>query len=151
MKFPEFNVNGDLPVDIYNATLAEVLEHFGKGSLQRQVVALRLKKVYFSAMQTKEVLRSIVYGSFVTNKENPNDVDIFMVMQDDFNPNTVVGKIRLIFKHLTSQEYEGASIFWGTKSGIIGDVDEFVAGWQIKRDQSRRGIIEIELEVHTDD
>jgi hypothetical protein len=151
MTFPAFNKNGDLPVGIYKAILEEVLKHFGQGSLQRQLVASRLKKVYFSAMQTKKVLRFIVYGSFVTDKVNPNDVDIFMVMQNDFDPDELSGKTRLIFKHLTTQEYEGASIFWGTKSGIIGDVDAFIAGWQIKRDKSRRGIVEIELEVQTDD
>lgn len=145
MKFPRFNENGDLPVGIYQATLPEVLEHFGKGSLQRQLVAGRLKKIYFFARATDQVLRFIVYGSFVTDKENPNDLDIFMLMKDDFNPDEVSGKSRLIFKHLTTQEYEGASIFWGTKSGIIGDADEFVKGWQIKRDKTRRGIIEVEI------
>jgi hypothetical protein len=29
MTFPEFNENGDLPVGIYQATLQEVLDHFG--------------------------------------------------------------------------------------------------------------------------
>jgi hypothetical protein len=90
-------------------------------------------------------LRFIVYGSFVSDKENPNDVDIFMLMEDGFDPNEVFGKSRLIFNHLTTQKYEGASIFWGTKSGIIGDVDEFIAGWQIKRDTTRRGILEVEI------
>jgi predicted nucleotidyltransferase len=118
MKFPEFNENGDLPVGIYQATLQEIVEHFGNGSLQRQLVARRLKKIHFFAKATNQVLRFIVYGSFVTAKENPNDIDIFMLIQDDFNPDEVSGKSRLIFKHLTTQEYEGASVFWGTKSGI---------------------------------
>lgn len=141
MTFPEFNENGDLPVDVYQATLQEVVEHFGNGSLQRQLVAGRLKKIYFFAKATNQVLRFIVYGSFVTAKENPNDIDIFMLMKDDFNPDEISGKSRLIFKHLTTQEYEGASIFWGTKSGIIGDAREFIKGWQIKRDKTRRGIV----------
>ena len=146
MTFPEFNENGDLPVDIYRATLREAVEHFGNGSLQRQLVARRLKKVYFSAKATNQVLRFIVYGSFVTAKENPNDVDIFILMKDNFDPDELYGKSRLIFKHLTTQEYEGASIFWGTKSGIIGDADEFIRGWQIKRDKMRRGIVEVEID-----
>lgn len=145
MAFPEFNENGDLPVGIYKATLQEVLEHFGKGSLQRQLVASRLKKVYFTANGSHQVLRFIVYGSFVSNKTSPNDVDIFMLMKDGFNPDDFTGKTRLIFKHLTTQEYEGASIFWGTKSGIIGEVEAFIEGWQIKRDKTKRGIIEVEI------
>ena len=145
MTFPDFNENGDLPVSIYPAMLQEVLEHFGKGSLQRQLVAQRLKKICFSAKETNQVLRFIVYGSFVTAKENPNDIDIFMLMKDGFNPDEVFGKSRLIFKHLTTQKYEGASIFWATKSCIIGDADDFIAGWQLKRDKTLRGIIEVKI------
>lgn len=68
MNFPEFNKNGDLPVDVYEATLQEVIEHFGNGSLQRQLIAGRLRKIYFFAKATNQVLRFIVYGSFVTAK-----------------------------------------------------------------------------------
>lgn len=146
MPFPEFNESGDLPVGIYKATLQEVLHHFAVGSLQRQLVAGRLKKIYFSALETDQVLRFIVYGSFVTAKENPNDVDIFILMKDGFDPDEVFGKSRLIFKHLTTQKYEGASIFWATESGIIGDVDEFIKGWQIKRGGERRGIVEVKID-----
>ena len=144
MTFPDFDENGDLPVGIYKATLQEVLEHFGQGSLQRRLVARRLEKIYLSAKATDKVLRFVVYGSFVTAKENPNDVDIFMLMEDEFDPDEVSGKSRLVFKHLTTQKYEGASVFWAAKSGIIGDADDFIAGWQIKRDSSRRGIVEVE-------
>ena len=146
MTFPDFNENGDLPVGIYEATLLEILDYFGAGSLQRQLVAGRLKKIYYSATATNQILRFIIYGSFITAKENPNDIDIFLLMKDGFDPDEVFGKSRLIFKHLTTQEYEGASIFWGTKSGIIGDVDKFIKGWQLKRDQTLRGIVEVKID-----
>ena len=42
MKFPEFNENGDLPISIYQATLQEVVEHFGNGSLQRQGFPIKI-------------------------------------------------------------------------------------------------------------
>jgi hypothetical protein len=143
MSFPEFNENGDLPVGIYKATLQEVIEHFGQGSLQRQLIAGRLNRIYYAATQTEQVLRFIIYGSFITDKENPNDIDIFMLMEDGFDPENFSGKVRLVFKHLTTQEYEGASVFWGTKTGIIGDTDDFIAGWQTKRDGTLRGIVEV--------
>jgi predicted nucleotidyltransferase len=145
MPFPDFNENGDLPVGIYKATLRKVIDYFGEGSLQRRLIARRLEKIYFSAKATGRVLRFIVYGSFVTGKENPNDIDIFILMEDSFNPDEVFGKSRLVFNHLATQKYEGASVFWGTKSGIIGDIDDFIASWQIKRDLTRRGIVEVEI------
>jgi hypothetical protein len=61
MAFPAFNENGDLPVAIYKATLQEVIDHFGKGSLQRQLVASRLKKIYDLAKITGKLSRFIIY------------------------------------------------------------------------------------------
>lgn len=123
--------------------MEEVVEHFGRGSLQRRLVARRLTKIYELAKSTNRLLRFIVYGSFVTNKPNPNDIDIFMLMEDGFDPDQISDETRLIFKHLSTQKYEGASIFWATKLGIIGDEDDFIADWQIKRDKTKRGIVEV--------
>ncbi|CAN5836592.1 hypothetical protein BH20ACI4_BH20ACI4_31750 [soil metagenome] len=143
MTFPEFNENGDLPVGIYKATLAEVIEHFGKGSLQRQLVAGRLAKIYRLARSTDQLSRFIIYGSFVTDKENPNDIDIFLVMNDDFEKYNYQGDVRSIFEHLESHNDLGASIFWSRRKFILGNEKLFVEDWQIKRDKTRRGIVEV--------
>jgi hypothetical protein len=143
MKFPEFNENGDLPVDIYKATLAEVLEHFGKGSLQRQVVAKRLIKIYKLVSSTNKLSRFIIYGSFVTSKENPNDIDIFLVMNDDFCKNIYSGDVRRIFEHLQTENKIKASIFWMLDSSVRVNEEVFINGWQQKRDGTKRGIVEV--------
>jgi hypothetical protein len=62
-NWPEFNEHGDLPVGIHQATLTEVIGHFGKGSLQRRQVAERLIHIYNLAHSTGHVARFIVYGS----------------------------------------------------------------------------------------
>lgn len=143
MTFPEFNENGDLPVGIYKATLKEVLDRFGQGSLQRQLVAGRLAKIYRLAKSTDQLSRFIIYGSFITNKPNPNDVDIFLVMDDNFDEHYFQGDVRSIFEHLESHNDFGASIFWSRRKFIIGSEQLFVEDWQIKRDKTRRGIMEI--------
>jgi predicted nucleotidyltransferase len=143
MTFPDFNENGDLPVGIYSATLQEVLEHFGKGSLQRRLVAGRLTKIYRLAKSTNQLLRFIIYGSFVTGKPNPNDVDIFLVMDDNFDKSHFQSNVRSIFEHLESNNDFGASIFWSRRKFIIGGEQLFVEDWQIKRDKTRRGIVEV--------
>jgi Family of unknown function (DUF6932) len=81
----DYDSNGDLPVGIHQATLAEVIEHFGQGNFQRQRVARRLTRIYDLAQSTGQVARFIVYGSFVTAKPFPNDVDVFMLMEDTFD------------------------------------------------------------------
>lgn len=121
MTFPDFNENGDLPVGIYKTALQEVLEHFGKGTLQRQLVAQRLVRIYRLARSTNQLLRFIIYGSFVTVKPNPNDIDVFLVMSDDFNKNRFPGDVKRIFEHLESEIDIGASIFWMLESSVLVD------------------------------
>lgn len=101
-EWPEFDDNGDLPVGIHQATIDEVVRHFGAGSLQRRLVAQRLERIFKLAISTGEVARFIVFGSFVTAKPEPGDVDIFMLGES-----------------------------------------EALQHWQIKRDNTRRGIVEV--------
>jgi hypothetical protein len=45
-RLPEHDSNGDLPSGIHQATLAEVVRHFGTSTLQRRIVARRLERIY---------------------------------------------------------------------------------------------------------
>lgn len=40
-KWPGFNKNGDLPAGIHQASLKDVVEHFGKGRFQRSILGQR--------------------------------------------------------------------------------------------------------------
>ena len=142
-EWPEFDDDGALPVGIHRATLSEVLKHFGIGSLQRRVVAQRLVRIYDLASGTGHLARFIIFGSFITAKPDPNDVDVFLLMEDSFAPQQLSGETEIIFDHLAAQEYEGASVFWLKKSGAIGGEQRAAEDWQIKRDKARRGIVEV--------
>lgn len=143
MIFPYFNQDGDLPVDIYPATLQEVLDHFGQGSLQRRLVAHRLTKIYRLAQSTGHLARFIVYGSFITAKPDPHDVDVFLVMRDGFNKSRLQNDVKRIFEHLESETDIGASIFWMTEASVAIDEKTFIEGWQTKRGGTRRAIVEV--------
>jgi hypothetical protein len=143
MKWPEFNEHGDLPVGIYQVTLAEVIEHFGGGSLQRQQVAERLVRIYDLANSTGQVARFIIYGSFVTAKSNPNDVDIFILMEDSFVPARVKGDAAIVFDHIAVHDREQASVFWATRRGVLGGEQSALEDWQYKRGNTKRGIVEV--------
>jgi hypothetical protein len=141
--WPDFNPLGDLPVGVHKATLDETIEHFGSGSLQRQLVARRLERIYNLAATTRRLARFIVFGSFITSKLAPNDVDIFMLMEDTFDLSRVSGEEAIIFHNRAAQNWEGASVFWIRRMAAIGGEEEVVRDWQIKRDGSRRGIVEV--------
>ncbi len=140
---PEFNDIGDLPIGIHSATLREVIERFGKDSAQRQIVAQRLERIYHLVLQTGHLSRLLVFGSFVTSKVEPNDVDVVIIMDDDFVADPFSGDTRLLFDHAVSQAHFGASIFWVRQFAALGDPKTFVEDWQIKRDGTRRGIVEV--------
>ena len=142
-KWSEFDDNGDLPGGIHQATLDEVLQHFGTGSVQRRLVGQRLERIYKLAQNTGRVARFIVFGSFVTAKPDPGDVDIFMLMEDSFDSNQVRGEAAIIFDHQAAQNVLGASVFWIRRLAAIGGEPEALRHWQIKRDNTRRGIVEV--------
>jgi len=75
MPLPDLNAMGDLPAGVHRATLAEVLRRFGSETGQRGVCTRRLSHVYGLALRTGCVKRLIVFGSFVTAKEKPNEVE----------------------------------------------------------------------------
>ena len=143
MPLPGFTEIGDLPPGIHRAALPDVIERFGSGSPQRRLLALRLERIYRIALETGHLLRFVVFGSFVTDKPEPNDVDVFMIMDDRFAFRRVTGEARLLFEHASGQSYFGCSAFWIRRLAAMGGEQRALEDWQIKRDGTKRGVIEI--------
>jgi len=143
VKLPEFNDQGDLPSGIHQATLSEVIERFGVRTTRRQVLALRLERIHQLASATGHLARFIVFGSFITIKLEPNDVDIFMLMEDTFDYDQLSGETRLLFDHPTAQTHFGSSVFWVRRLAALGGEQVTIEHWQIKRIGDLRGIVEI--------
>src|SRR5262249_50444420 len=131
--FPPSNLEGDLPPSVYPATLAEILAHFGTGTVQRQAVATRLERVYRLIQSTGQLFRFVVYGSFVTAKPEPGDVDVFFLMEDAFDAGAQAGELAILLNHLAAQDYFGASVFWATRRGALGGEQAAIEDWQVKR------------------
>lgn len=147
MALPEFDENGDLPPGVHPASFAEILDRFGHGSIQRSAVSDRLNRVYQHAIATGKLARFVVFGSYVTAKAEPNDVDIVMIMKDEFDLTKVTGDAALVFQHSEADAHFGASVFWTRRSGAIGGEQQMIEYWQARREGGRRGIVEIVLEA----
>jgi hypothetical protein len=144
VPLPEFDSAGDLPLGVHQAAFDEVVARFGQSTLQRQVVTARILRVYELASGTGKLERFIIFGSYVTAKPNPNDVDIILVMRDDFRVSESDETAAPVFDHLRAQAEIRASVFWTAPCGVLlGTVDQFIRHWQIKRDHRRRGIVEV--------
>jgi len=136
-----------LPVGVHRAALHEVLDWFGVGSVRRRTLALRLNRVYRVAQATGYLARFVVFGSFVTDKTEPQDIDVFLIMADTFDAARLTGDARLLFDHGAAQAHFGASVFWVRRLTAWPDEKSAIEFWQLKRGGGRRGIIEIVLEA----
>jgi hypothetical protein len=144
VALPDLNDDGELPLGIHASRFAEVLDRFGGGTAQRQAVTARLTRIYQVATATGKLARVVVFGSYVTSKEQPKDVDLILVMEDDFDPAGCDEETQALFDHRLAGERFGASVFWLCRGSLILEtMDEFLAHWQIKRDRTQRGIVEI--------
>jgi hypothetical protein len=103
-----------------------------------------LRHIYELAERTGMVQRFIVFGSYVTAEPNPNDVDVVLVMEESFRLQDCPIELQGLFDHAVAQARYGTSIFWVRPELLLGEsLEEFVASWQIKRDGTERGIVEV--------
>ena len=140
MPLPEFNEFGDLPEGNHPASLAR----FGSGTAQRAAVTNRLQRIYQLALATGHLDRLVVFGSYVSAATEPNDVDVILVMRNDFRSEDCPASSSVLFDHARANAELGASIFWVRPDMLLGEpLEQFLAFWQTKRDGRRRGIVEI--------
>jgi hypothetical protein len=140
---PDFNAAGDLPPAVHSVGLEDVLRRFASGSARRRVIGERLRRIYRVAAATGHLGRFIVFGSFITDEPTPNDVDVFLLMANTFEVGQLRNEAAILFDHAAAQAYFGASVFWLRRLAALGDEDVTTAHWQIKRDGTRRGIVEV--------
>jgi hypothetical protein len=144
MSLPDFNEFGDLPKGKHGAALDEVLVRFGSGTPQRTAVTARLRRIYDLAVATNYLERLVVFGSYVSDVAEPNDIDVILVMRDGFRCEECPADSCVLFDHGRANDELGASIFWVRPDMLLGEpLDQFLGHWELKRDGRHRGIVEI--------
>ena len=80
MNLPELNLDGYLEPGIYLAQLSEVLERFGTGTPIRERQGNLLHLIVESARKYPTIKRVLLWGSFVSSKPEPGDLDYSIVV-----------------------------------------------------------------------
>jgi hypothetical protein len=145
MALPDFNSEGDLPEGVHRATLSEVVARFGSGTAIRQQSTDSLLFLLKLVQGTGCLHRFVIFGSYVTAKAEPNDIDVFLVMSASFNVDDQTRDTREVFGHGRAQKRFRASVFWVSQLTSFASIDYLIEGWQTKRNRSRRGIVELVL------
>jgi hypothetical protein len=92
-----------------------------------------------------KLLRVFVWGSFVTAKSAPRDLDVLLIMAEDFEVDQVAKASRVVFDSLRAKLMFEADVFWSRSS--IGEelLQIWLQTYQISRNLRKRGIVELEL------
>ena len=142
-RIPPFRADGYLPDGLYLASEAEVTFRFGASTARRRRLALRLRRWIELARQVGG-RRLLADGSFVTAKEEPNDIDAVILLPPDFEHQIEEGiesAIELEEMLLTRRPEE---IFAAEDEADWSEWAEFFSRTR-EADGRRKGLVEIEL------
>ena len=148
MSLPALLPNGYLPPGVHEATLSEVVERFGTNTPRRQVLASRLQELVNLARETRHLQRLFIWGSFVTDKLFPRDLDVFLLMQEGFDRefSALSPPQRYVFEHESARLLFEADIFWATEAIGAAVLVSWLSVYQLTRDMEQRGIVEVILD-----
>jgi hypothetical protein len=137
---PGLNENGDLPPGVHRAGWAAIERRFGSSTSTRARALATLKHLWELARRTSCLQNFYVFGSFVSAAPEPRDVDVVLIMADNFRIEDCPWESRPLFSHLEAEVRHGASVFWFREGALP---NEFLRAWQLKRDGTLRGILEV--------
>jgi hypothetical protein len=140
---PALNSEGNLPEGVHLATEDEVFARFATPSARRQWLGEQLRSLLALAKATGQLARVFLWGSFVTDKEIPNDLDILLVMSTEFAIETVPTPAHVVFDHVQARLRFQADVFWTKASLDLQVLHLWLDTYQTGKDFTRRGIVEV--------
>jgi hypothetical protein len=140
---PHFRGDGYLPEGLHRATEAEVTFRFGSSSPRRRRLAVRVRR-WIELSRLTHAQRFLVDGSFVTDKNDPNDVDAVVLLADDFEEQVASGLNAALELEGMVLTHHPEEIFAAEDSA---DWDAWVEFFSRTReaDGRRKGLLEVEL------
>jgi len=144
MVLPDFTPDGDLPAGVHVASWQEFQERFGRPTSRRVWLSSRLEALLGLAVKTGKLRRIFVWGSFVTTKPSPKDLDILLIMDEDFEVEQIELAAQAVFNSLRAKLLFESDVFW-TRASISDEVLQlWLDTYQTSRDFRKRGIVELE-------
>ena len=145
MVLPEFSPEGELPAGVHIANWQEFRSRFGTATSRRVWLSGRLDALLELAAKSGKLRRVFVWGSFVTSKPAPKDLDILLIMDEDFEVERIALPSRAVFDSVRAKLLFESDVFWARAS--IGEevLHLWLETYQTSRDFRKRGIVELEL------
>ena len=123
----------------------EFRSRFGATSPRRVWLSGRFEALIALAASTRKLRRIFMWGSFVTDKESPKDLDILLIMDSDFEVERIAPPAQAVFDSVRARLQFEADVFWARASIRQETLEMWLETYQISRTFGKRGIVELEL------
>jgi hypothetical protein len=148
MAIPALNNDGFLPPGVFDCTLPELRERFGKfqGSDQRSRLFARLEELFQTTRRSGLFEALLVDGSFVTAKLAPNDIDLVAVLLPghDFERDLPMSEYALVSRSMLRRQF-GFDVLIAERGSRLHDT--YVDFFSRVRDNPdiRKGLLRVNL------
>lgn len=126
-------------------TLDEVAVQFGTTTPRRRFLFDKLRQLIQLIEQTGSLKRVYLFGSFVTGKASPNDLDLLVVMDSNFTTATLSGLLLEPFEHERCRIRYSADVFWVTETINQEQIENLLEVFSRDRDKREQPIVELRL------
>ena len=89
--------------------------------------------------------RIFIWGSFVTAKPSPKDLDILLITDEDFEVEGIAAPAQAVFDSVRAKLLFESDVFWARASIGHEVLDLWLDTYQTSRSFRKRGIVELEL------
>jgi hypothetical protein len=126
-------------------TLEEVRQQYGESTPRRQFLFARLQTVVRLLLESGQLRRLYLFGSFTTAKPTPGDLDCLVVMATGFTTTTLTSPHLEVFQHDTCRLLYQTDIFWVTEAIPQEHISAMLDVFSRNRDGALQPIIEVTL------
>jgi hypothetical protein len=130
---------------VHLAGWQEFQARFGGSSSRRVWLSGRLRALLELAATSGKLRRVFIWGSFVTAKPAPRDLDILPIMEEDFEVDDVAAPAEAAFDSVRARLLFESDVFWARASIGQEVLDLWLDTYQTSRSFRKRGIVELEL------
>lgn len=147
MPILDLNENGLLPQGVYDCTLDEIGARFGRFQTTDRRIRLfeKLRALVEEERQAGLAIEIIVDGSFVTDKPEPGDIDLLIVLPADYNSSVELPPFRYNATSPASLRRRYRLDFFVIRKGSTDYREKLNFFQDVRGGQMRKGVLRIEL------
>jgi hypothetical protein len=141
---PELTDEGELPPGVHLAGWHEFQARFCGSSPRRVWLSGRLRTLLDLAATNGKLRRVFIWGGFVTAKPAPRDLDLLLIMDEDFEVDGVAGSAQAVFDSARAKLLFESDVFWARASIGRELLGLWLDTYRTSKSFRKRGIEELE-------